>query len=137
MTSTSLREIRSKLLAQHADIRVEIAKTRDACDTQPLDTDRLNFALASLVAEVLMHNVAEEEALHSILPDLDVFGAVRKEVMLSDHTAEHREMLATLEAATSGQGSAETVASVRKLLDRLLSHMEHKENLFLSKRLLD
>ena len=78
-----------------------------------------------------MHNAAEEEALKSILPTLDVWGPVRHEVMIEQHVEEHSELYATLVEASIAVDPAAAAASIVKLLDRMLDHMAHEEKAFL------
>lgn len=133
---SSLSEIRTQLLQQHADIRSEIETARRLCAAQPVDHAKLEASVARLVSLVREHNLAEEDALRDVLPMLDAFGEVRKEVMLSDHMTEHQELQFTLVAAASGGDSSQTRANLEAVLARLLAHMDHEENLFLAEKLL-
>jgi len=131
----TLSEIRRQLLTQHADIRREIDAVRVVCQVLPLDRAKLGAVLRRLGELLHEHNVAEEDALQNVLPDLDAFGEVRKAVMLSEHRAEHEDLRKTLTAA-GGRDSTATVDHMLTLLDRMTAHMSHEEDLFLSARLL-
>lgn len=131
----SLGQIRTRLLGQHAGIRAEIDAVRAVCETLPMDRARLARILGQMIESVRTHNLAEEELLRGVLPRLDVFGVVRKDVMLSEHAAAHEDLRHTLVACT-GADSTATVENILTLMERLQAHMEHEENLFLSARLL-
>jgi hypothetical protein len=130
---TSLSETRTLLLTQHNEIREEITAALRAFSTDPVDQPALQKALQRLVVFLRHHNATEEEALRTVLPELDAFGEVRKGVMISDHMAEHEDLHATLTAA----GETADKARITAMLDRLLGHMEHEENLFLSAKLFE
>lgn len=133
---TSLSDTRDVLLAQHANIRLIIEMVREVCDSLPIDRGRLTLVLERLIEAVQTHNQSEEEALKNVLPGLDAFGAVRKGVMIAEHAAEHTELRETL-IACRGKDSTETLAAILTLMDRLASHMQHEEDLFLNAKILD
>ena len=130
----SLAKTRTILLAQHEEIRSEIEIALRACAARPIEQKTLKEALDRLVVFLRRHNATEEDALRNVLPGLDAFGAVRKEVMISDHMTEHKDLHDTLIAAGEGN-TPESVARVTAMLDRLLGHMEHEESLFLDAKL--
>jgi hemerythrin len=132
----SLSETRTLLLSQHDELRELIAAALHAFSSDPVDQPALEAALGRLIVCLREHNATEEDALRNVLPELDVFGAVRKSVMISDHMAEHEELHSLLVAAGAG-ADRESLARTSAMLDRLLGHMEHEENLFLDPKLLD
>jgi hypothetical protein len=132
--AASLGETRAKLLAQHAEIRVQIDRVREICKTLPFAWPKFVDPVSRLIETLGAHNLAEEEALQHVLPELDAFGDVRKSVMISDHISEHEDLHAILSACITSESSV-TVANVLALMERLLAHMEHEENLFLNAKL--
>lgn len=132
---TTLNEIRTTLLQQHADIRAHIEETRAATAQwlkEEADYERLRGCLARLANAVRMHNAAEEEVLRTVLPTLDVWGPVRIEVMLEEHVSEHSELYAALVEASVAVDPAEAAATIVKLLDRMVDHIAREEKAFLS-----
>jgi hemerythrin len=131
---TTLNEIRTTLLQQHAEIGVHIEETRAATAKwlkKEADYAQLRGCLARLANSVRMHNADEEEALRTVLPTLDVWGPVRTEVMLEEHGAEHSELYATLMEASVTSDPATAAAGIVRLLDRMVEHMAREEKAFL------
>ena len=127
---TTMREIRAKLLAQHADIRACIAETRAATTTT--DAEALRRCVGRLADAVRTHNVAEEDALKTVLPTIDAWGKERRDVMLSEHVNEHADLYTALVESST----AATAAHVATLLDRMSEHMAVEERTFLGAELL-
>jgi hypothetical protein len=127
---TTLREIRATLLTQHAGIRARIAETREAITTT--DDERLRQCLGRLADAFRTHNVAEEDALKSVLPTIDAWGKERRDVMLSEHVNENSELYSALVE----NSTASTAAHVATLLDRMVEHMAVEERTFLGADLL-
>ncbi len=121
---TTLKEIRAKLLTQHADIRTRIAETRAAITTT--DQEHLRQCVGRLADALRTHNVAEEDALKTVLPTLDAWGKERRDVMLSEHVNENSELYSVLVENSTG-----TAAHVATLLDRMVEHMAVEERTFL------
>lgn len=132
----SLSKIRSILIAQHDEIRAEIAAAKLLLGQPLIDRPRLQETLDRLVTFLRRHNNTEEDALRNVLPGLDAFGPVRKGVMISDHIAEHEDLHGTL-VRVGGVDNAERIAELAGMLDRLFAHMEHEENLFLNPKLFE
>jgi hypothetical protein len=124
-----LKEIRAKLLTQHAYSRTRIAETRAAITTT--DHERLRQCVGRLADAFRTHNVAEEDALKTVLPTLDAWGKERRDVMLSEHVNEHSELYTALVENSTG-----TAAHVATLLDRMVEHMAVEERTFLGADLL-
>lgn len=136
MPVQSLSKIRSVLIAQHDEIRAEIAAAKTLLGTPLIDRPALRDTLDRLVTFLRRHNNTEEDALRNVLPGLDAFGPVRKGVMISDHIAEHEDLHGTL-LRVGAADTAERIAELTAMLDRLFAHMEHEENLFLNPKLFD
>jgi hemerythrin len=132
--TTTLSDIRTTLLKQHADIRAQIEETREAAAGK--DAVRQRACLARLVDTMQRHNVAEESVLRAILPTLDAWGPVRQKTMLDEHLAEHTELFATLVEASCAPDPTAASGVIVKLLDRMLVHMAHEEKEFLGAELL-
>lgn len=132
---TTLKEIRTTLLQQHADIRACIEVTRRAVSDAKLDDAVLRDSLSRLADVVRMHNAAEEEALQKVLPTIDAWGAVRKDVMVAEHVNEHSEIYGALVGA-GRLSPGETKVNISELLDKMSSHMDLEEKTFLGADLL-
>lgn len=128
---SKLAEIRAHLLAQHAGLRNEIDAVRALCATTPVDRLRLGESLERLADQLHIHNDDEEDALRNVLPGLDVFGDVRKGVMIAAHHNEHQEIHQAVVAAGAAD-NADAPSIVLELVDRLAAHMDHEEDLFLA-----
>lgn len=133
-------EIRKELLGQHQDLRVRIAQARDVvarCQRKEAGSDDLHRALVHVADAVRMHNQREEELMRDVLPTLDAWGPVRKEVMLEEHVVEHAEIYDALMHATQGSDLEKAAASALALFDHMGEHMAREEKVFLSADLLD
>lgn len=133
-------EIRKELLEQHQDLRVRIDQAREVvarCQRGQAGSDDLHRALVHVADAVRMHNQREEELMRDVLPTVDAWGPVRKEVMLEEHVVEHSEIYdALLQAGQGGDlGKASTTALV--LFERMVEHMAREEKVFLGADLLD
>jgi len=119
--------IRRELLDQHAELRQRMQSARLAATSG--STAELQTALARVADYATMHNVHEEELLRDVFPTLEAWGMIRAEVMVDEHVSEHRELQEALGA---------TVDRVTALaaLDRLESHIEREEHVFLGEDVL-
>ena len=129
-------EIRAELLTQHEDLRARIDEARRLIDRQARgDESDLHGSLVRLTDVVRLHNAREEELMRDVFPTLDAWGPTRAEVMHEGHVHEHEALFASLVAARDAS-SGESLASVRKLLDDMLAHMDREEKVFLCKEVL-
>ena len=119
------------LLAQHEELR----ELMNLCELLADQLDAEQIEVIELVREVARlriafdaHNQFEELYLRPILCEVDVFGAMRLDQMLADHTREHRMMHERL------AGGATT--ELRRTLTGLRTHLEIEEGHFLSSRVL-
>src|SRR5450759_3995168 len=124
-------EIRSELLAQHADLRAKIDEVRSVAERRCRGGDGdLHALLVRLTYAVRVHNARAEELMRSIFPTLDAWGPIRASVMQEEHVLEHQELFAALvSAAERADGGAP--ASVLELAGKLVSHMDREEKVFL------
>jgi hypothetical protein len=128
-------EIRSELLAQHADLRDKIAEVRRLAEHwEEGGEGSLHHALVRLTDGVRMHNAREDELMRDIFPTLDAWGPVRAEVMQEEHVLEHGALFASLVLARDA--SVASPGSVIAVLDSILAHMEREEEVFLGKDVL-
>ena len=132
-------EIRNELLEQHQGLRLRIEQAREVvtrCQRGEDARDDLHRALVHVADAVRMHNQREEELMHDVLPPLDVWGHVRKEVMLEEHVVEHSEIFNALMQASSGKDLEKAAATALTLFEQMLQHMEREEKVFLGADLL-
>lgn len=136
----NIDEIRIELLGQHATLRrmIEeiqgiIRRSKDALGSE-LDSELR--ARVHEVAEALReHNVREDELLREILPTIDAWGSVRKEMMDEQH-AEHGQFTAALAAAETWIDPVRSRETVLATLARVVEHMDREEKAFLNETLL-
>jgi hemerythrin len=132
-------EIRTKLLAQHAQLRVLVDKVRSASGLakpqQSHDGQRageeLQSALSMLVCALRDHNAEEEQLLRDVMVTVDAWGPARVEIMNEQHAREHRELYVRLSDAASPDASQMNIC-----LDRLIEHMAIEEKAILSEDVL-
>lgn len=131
-------QIRSELLEQHRQIRVEIERTVHLADrARHGDSvrDELMIALSGLARIVGQHNAQEEHLLGDVLGAVDAWGWVRTEFMSAAHADEHDEIYDSLVGVPATivefAGSA-----VEHALERLLAHMALEEKTFLNAQVL-
>jgi Hemerythrin HHE cation binding domain len=127
-------EIRTELLSHHADLRHQVDAMRQAVEAVSRGDSshaELRSRTDDLAAALRAHNDREEELLGEVLPTLDAWGAVRREIMTEQHASEHGELADALE----GLGSLfERTArdSLLATLDRVLEHMAREEKFILN-----
>jgi ABC-type transporter Mla subunit MlaD len=119
-----------QLFDQHESLRAIM----DDCEQLADEVDAGRGDLVQLVREVAKlrvafeaHNRTEEQLLPSILRELDAFGDVRVDYMLTDHIHEHRALHQRLDVPT---------AELRATLYDLRAHLAAEERTFLSARVL-
>jgi hypothetical protein len=127
----SLSRACKDLLAEHQALRERMTQ----CEQLAADLDARHIELPQLLREVARlreafdaHNRHEEQFLRPVLGDLDAFGDVRLDRMVTDHVAEHRLVRAGLDSAAPDE--------LRRTLDRLRHHLEAEERAFLSSKVL-
>jgi hypothetical protein len=129
-------EIRSELLAQHADLRVQIAEVRRLAESwEEGGEGSMHHPLVRLTDAVRRHNAREDELMRDVFPTLDAGGPVRAEVMQEEHVLEHGALFASLVLARDTSATA-SPASVVAVLDSILAHMAREEEVFLGKDVL-
>ncbi|HXX67970.1 MAG TPA: hemerythrin domain-containing protein [Polyangiaceae bacterium] len=136
----NIEEIRTELLGQHADLRRMIEEVqrsvRQIQQAQNAELDRELPARVQALARALReHNLREEELLGNILPTIDAWGSVRKEIMEEQH-AEHEQFTAALVASETWGDPARGRETLMATLARVLEHMEREEKAFLNETLL-
>ena len=127
-------EIRTELLAQHQDLRTRIRQVRDARRQDRPDQPygfRVREVIAGLVNALQAHNRREEELLADLLPTVDAWGPVRKELMGDQHRAEHMALCGAFATLTLMSDSAAAASLLHTCLDCILEHMDLEEKTFL------
>ncbi len=124
----------SGLLAELKHQHEALRGLMDRCEQLADDLDRGHAQAADLTREVAKlrvafdaHNKFEEQLLRPVLREIDAFGEVRLEHMVSDHIDEHRAMRRQLEGPTG---------ELRATLYELRAHLAAEERYFLSSRVL-
>ncbi|MGO8993919.1 MAG: hemerythrin domain-containing protein [Polyangiaceae bacterium] len=127
-------EIRRELLEQHAGLRSLIEATCRATESAARgegSRDEAADCLARVVDALRRHNLREEDLLRDLIPTVDPWGPARAEIMTEEHIEEHRELFATLVAATEARDPRAAATLVRELREHLLEHMAREEKGFL------
>lgn len=122
--------VRVTLLAQHAELRAQLAIAVDLADRllagAPVG-DALDRALAGLRAQLAAHNDDEAHAISTLLRSAARWSVLMRERMVEEHLAEHAAMWTLL------AGSRREVAGrMRDLAEELDAHMAAEERTFLS-----
>ncbi len=115
-------QIRTELLEEHGRLRSlvdGVRRTDAAASGDPARREELRAAVVQLADELRRHNLREEELLRGIIPSVDAWGKVRKEILDEEHVSEHRELYGALLGVQRG--------SLAAVLDRVLAHMEREE----------
>jgi hypothetical protein len=126
-------DIRAELLSAHADLRKRIGEVRTeaaAVSTVGRDHDRLRSLTDALTTALCAHNDREEELLGEVLPTLDAWGPVRREIMTEQHVLEHGHLVDALEGLDSLFQRTARDALIATL-DRVIEHMEREEKVIL------
>jgi hemerythrin len=119
------------LFAQHAELRELMSLCElmaDQLDANQISADELVREVARLRIALDAHNQFEELFLRPILAETDLFGAIRLDQMLADHTREHRLMHERLAGPTT---------ELRRTIEGLRTHLEIEEGHFLSSHVLE
>jgi Hemerythrin HHE cation binding domain len=131
----TLNEIRATLLAQHAALRAEIEEARRGAERWKQgdwSRERMQACLQHLAAELRAHNACEERLLREVIPTIDAWGQARSDVMTEVHLDEHRNLCAGLIGSTISRDAERGSATILLLLDAMVDHMNHEENIFLA-----
>jgi hypothetical protein len=126
-----LKTLREKLLDQHRRLREQIERLLDAPVAAQQEELDFRAALASLSDDLAHHNREEEALLAAIVPTLDAWGTVRKQLMDDHHAGQHAAQLQALRALGDvrpfepGVGAAVHLA--RRSLSEIVAHMEWEE----------
>jgi hypothetical protein len=126
-----LRDIRKRLIDQHQQLRAHIGKllTLTAGDAQ----EELAFrvALADLSDELARHNREEERLLSAVVPTLDAWGPVRKQLMDDHHASQHAAQLTALKSIGERKlfttSFDEAIQRAQGSLREILNHMDREE----------
>jgi hypothetical protein len=132
-----LESMRSELSAQHAELRRMIEAVRESASEEPAARSGpdLRSRLDELSRSMREHNRREEELLGDVLPTIDAWGSVRRDIMTEQHVSEHGELAAALDDVGPLSEDNECRALL-STLDRVLEHMAREEKAFLSDPLL-
>jgi hemerythrin HHE cation binding domain-containing protein len=132
--SSPLSRVLVELLAQHEVLREIMTSCErlvgelEAGCLEPSVLAGLAREIARLRVAFDSHNRYEEQFLRPVLGDLDAFGEVRLDHMITDHVNEHRLVRAALDSSETDE--------LRLTLDRLRSHLATEERYFLSSKVL-
>ena len=128
-----LTELREVLLEQHAELR-RLAGTAAALAERARAGGEALIELRALLGRlgeaVEAHNAFEERQLAAILPTIDAWGPVRRDLMGSLHVEEHASILRAVADARGADG-APAVAATLAVIAEMTAHMEREENAFL------
>lgn len=132
-------QMRSELLAQHAEMRGMIERARGL--TARLRAGEavrveLQAALGLLADATRAHNEREESLLREVIPTVDAWGPARADVMVEQHGLEHQALHDALRGAATGDDVAAVCEATEALLARIVQHMEREEEAFLSEEVL-
>jgi hypothetical protein len=126
-----LSDIRKRLIDQHRQIRGHIARLQGLTAGTPEGELDFRVALADLSDELARHNREEERLLSAVVPALDAWGAVRKQLMDEHHARQHAAQLSALrilaEHKPFATSLADSIALVRRGLGEILDHMDREE----------
>lgn len=120
----------TELMAQHTALRERMdvcEELADALDAGGGDAAQLAREVIELRVAFEAHNAFEEQLLRPVLLEMDAFGEVRIDRMVSDHVGEHRAVERQLEGPTG---------ELRGALDQLRVHLEAEERYFLTANVL-
>lgn len=126
--------LRKELLRQHAELRdlsALVATTSERARNDVLALAELRALLRQLYDGVRTHNAYEDAQLETILPGIDSWGPVRRELMVTRHRDEHMAILRAIEIATIASSAATIAESTADVLRELSTHMEREEKEFL------
>jgi hypothetical protein len=136
--TVDFEDIRTELLAEHADLRKRIDEAREAAvavSSGRSNHGHLQSLTDDLAGALRAHNDREEELLGEVLPTLDAWGHVRREIMTEQHISEHGELADAVEGLDSLFQRTAREAFIATL-DRVLEHMEREEKTVLNDPLL-
>jgi iron-sulfur cluster repair protein YtfE (RIC family) len=119
------RDVRAKLLGQHARIRDLLHAAGEAAER---DDGLVKRILVELRVLLLEHNRDEEELLFPLLRAGDDLAPRRISRMLEEHAAEHEAFAETI----AGEGIVVAPETVRDLVEELDAHMQAEERTILS-----
>jgi sigma54-dependent transcription regulator len=129
--SRPLSRALAELLSQHELLRELMTscerlagELEDGC----LEPSVLAREVARLRVAFDSHNRYEEQFLRPVLTDIDAFGEVRLDQMVTDHVEEHRLVRCGLDSSEAGE--------LRLTLARLRDHLIAEERYFLSSKVL-
>lgn len=136
----SLREMRAELLAQHAELRAQMAIAQAAaerCARGEPARDALSAAIARLADALARHNAREEQLLGRIIPTIDAWGPGRAETMSDAHAHEHLEVHRALVETGAASEPRQAARAALALVERIAEHMAREEQDFLGADVLD
>jgi hypothetical protein len=131
-------EILAKLLAEHAELRAMMKRTRAIAVRARSGedaADELRASLRRLGNAVRAHNFREEDLLRNIIHSVDARDPVRTTIMTHEHLKEHSRLdtsLLGLPGAPVELGGVGVIA----LIELLRDHLDREESTFLRKDIL-
>ena len=133
--SMTNQERRTILLQQHASLRKKIARTRAAARNtlRGAAADGLRRAVQALKTDLFAHLAVEEELIGPILLKLDAWGAVRFELLLTEHAHQRAALSAWARGSEDPRGDAERTLL---LCHELLTDLEFEEKELFNETLL-
>lgn len=120
----------TELIQQHEALREIMDRCEelaDELDAGHCDPEQLTHEVAKLRAAFDTHNQFEEQLLRPVLLEMDAFGDVRIDRMVSNHVDEHHAVHVKLEGPTG---------ELRGAIDQLRVHLDAEERYFLTSKVL-
>jgi hypothetical protein len=121
----------AELMHQHDQLRVMINQCEllaDEVDEGRAEPEKLTREVAKLRIAFEAHNKFEEELLRPVLRELDAFGDVRVDRMVTAHVDEHRSLRDGLQSGPTGL--------LRSTIDSLRVHLMAEEKYFMTSKVL-
>ena len=135
-----LDQVRRELIAQHKDLREQIArlrKTASRAEKGEASLPAVRAQLDELASMLSVHQAQEELRLGPLLQDVDAWGPERVMMMPHEHQAEHAALNGAVEKARSSKNVHVICDAVTQLSRLLLTHMLEEEKYFLGKPVLN
>jgi Hemerythrin HHE cation binding domain len=135
----TLKEVRTELLQQHADLRRTIGEAAAMMDRWASGEDArhaLRRILVHLSEALAVHNAREVALLRGVISKIDAWGEAREEIMNERHVHEHQDIFDALLVATESPNAKAAAPLLATVFDRLLEHMGREENAFLKREVL-
>jgi hypothetical protein len=127
-------EILRQLRADHDELRALVRDTRASADEYSrgeVPFVGLQTRLATLLEAVGTHNRREEHLIREVLPTLGGWDVVRAKFITLDHLQEHGEIYNAISGFHSTTHAPAASQPLLTLLDSLLLHIDHEEEVFI------